>query len=84
MNWREDKTMLTLSFFTVFFTSITLLIVWLRNNDGQSFTLFSTLAAGAWGALGKHLTEDTVAPPGSTTITDTHVASSVPPVPVVK
>ena len=84
MNWREDKTLATLSFFTIFFTTITLLIVWLRNNDGQSFTLFSTLAAGAWGALSKHLTEDKVAPEGSTTETSSHRVTQVPPAPQVE
>ena len=80
MNWREDKTLITLSIFTIFFTAILLVIIFLRNDDGQSFSLFSTLAAGAWGALGRHLTGDTAAPAGSKTTTDVHQQSNVPPI----
>ena len=67
--WKEDKTLFTLAFFTLVFTGITLLLIWLRNDDGQSFTLFSTMSAGSWTALVKHLTEDHKTPPIGTTET---------------
>jgi hypothetical protein len=84
MNWREDKAILTLAFFTVFFAGITLLVVWARPNDGQTYQTFVSLLSGFVGALLLRLNPtQTVAPAGSTTVTDTHVASSVPPAPAV-
>jgi hypothetical protein len=83
MNWREDKAILTLGFFTVFFAVIALLIVWFRPTDGQTYQTFVSLLSGFVGALLLHLNPQKVAPAGSTTVTDTHVASSVPPAPVV-
>lgn len=83
MNWREDKAILVLGFFTVFFAGITLLIVWLRPNDGQTYQTFVSLLSGFVGALLLHLNPQKVAPPGTTTVSDTHVASSVPPAPPV-
>jgi hypothetical protein len=82
MNWREDKAILVLGFFTVFFAGITLLVVWLRPSDGQTYQTFVSLLSGFVGALLLHLNPQKVAPPGTTTVTDTHVASSVPPTPV--
>ena len=83
MNWREDKELFVLGFFTLFFSVVALLIVWLRPNDGQTYQTFVSLLSGFVGALLLRLNPQKVAPPGSTTITDTHVASSVPPAPVV-
>ena len=40
MNWREDKAVFVLGFFTLFFSLIALLIVWLRPNDGQTYQTF--------------------------------------------
>jgi hypothetical protein len=86
MNWREDKAILVLGFFTVVFSAITLLIVWLRPNDGQTYQTFVSLLSGFVGALLLRLNPQNVAPQGSTTVTDTHVTSSVPAAvpPVVK
>ena len=58
MNWHEDKTLLTLAGFTVFFTVITLGIVWLRPTDGQTYSVFTTLLTGFAGALTMHLKGD--------------------------
>ena len=83
MNWREDKAVFVLGFFAFFFSLITLLIVWARPNDGQTYQTFVSLLSGFAGALLLHLNPSKVAPAGTTTVTDTHVASSVPPAPVV-
>ena len=83
MNWREDKSVLVLGFFTLFFSVVSLLIVWLRPSDGQTYQTFVSLLSGFVGAFLLHLNPQKVAPPGTTTVTDTHVASSVPPAPVV-
>jgi hypothetical protein len=83
INWREDKAVLVLGFFTLFFSVTALLIVWLRPNDGQTYQTFVSLLSGFVGALLLHLNPQKAAPAGSTTVTDTHVASSVPPAPVV-
>lgn len=78
MNWREDKELFVLAFFTVFFSVISLLVVWLRPNDGQTYQTFVSLLSGCAGALLLRLNPSKVAPQGSTTVMDTHVASSVP------
>ena len=51
MLWREDKILLMLGFFTVFFTAVTLVVVWARPDDGQTFTLFASTTTGFVGAL---------------------------------
>jgi hypothetical protein len=83
MNWREDKAVFVLGFFTFFFSLITLLVVWLRPTDGQTYQTFVSLLSGFVGALLLHLNPQKVAAAGTTTVSDTHVASSVPPAPVV-
>ena len=82
MNWREDKAVLVLGFFTIFFSGIALLIVWLRPNDGQTYQTFVSLLSGFVGALLLHLNPQKVSPAGSTTDTQTHRVETVPPVPV--
>ena len=72
MNWREDKTLFILAFFTIFFTLVVLAVVTGKPDDGQTFSTFTTLLAGFAGALTRHLTGDPhSAPPGSTTFTKT-------------
>lgn len=62
MTWREDKTLLVLAFFTVFFTLIVMVVVLWKPADGQTFSTFTTLLAGFAGALTRHLTGDTHPP----------------------
>ena len=69
LNWREDKAILVLSFFAIFFSAITLLVVWLRPSDGQTYQTFVGLLSGFAGAILLHLNPQKVAPSGSTTIT---------------
>jgi hypothetical protein len=78
VNWREDKTLLTLGFFTVFFAVVVLLLIWLRNDDGQSYQTYAGLLTGFAGALMMHLKGEKVPPAGSTT--DFHQVTQVPPV----
>lgn len=78
MTWREDKTLLVLAAFTVLFAAITLLVVWLRPNDGQTYQTFVTQLAGFSGALMMHLKGEKVAPPGSTTVTNVEQVTKVP------
>jgi flagellar biosynthesis/type III secretory pathway M-ring protein FliF/YscJ len=82
VNWREDKTLIILGSAMVFFAVIVLIVVYLRPEDTQLYTLFATVFSNFSGALMLHLTREKVPPAGSTTVTDTHMASSVPPVPV--
>lgn len=79
MNWREDKAILTLGFFTFFFSLVTLLIVWLRPNDGQTYQTFVSLLSGFVGALLLHLNPQKVPPAGSTTVTETKQTTAIPP-----
>jgi hypothetical protein len=79
MTWREDKTLLTLAFFTVFFTVVVLAVVWLRPNDGQTFQTFVTMMAGFAGGLTLHLKGEKAPPPGSTTATTTTQVTEIPP-----
>lgn len=51
MNWHEDKALFLLSFFVVFFTVVTLIVVWKRPDDGQTFTLFASSVTSFLGAL---------------------------------
>ena len=77
-NWREDKAILTLAFFTVFFACITLGVVWLRPNDGQTYQTFVSLLSGFVGAILLHLNPQKVPPAGSTTVTTTEQTVNVP------
>ena len=81
-NWREDKAILTLAFFTVFFALITLTIVWFRPSDGQTYQTFVSLLSGFVGAILLHLSPQKVPPAGSTTTSDFHQESKVPSVKV--
>lgn len=78
MNWREDKTLIILSGFTVFFALVTLLVVWFRPSDGQTYQTFVTQLAGFSGALIMHLRGEKVPPPGSTTATTTATVTEIP------
>lgn len=78
MNWREDKAIITLGFFTVFFAFITLGVVLLRPNDGQTYQTFVSLLSGFAGAILLHLNPQKVAPPGSTTVTSTEQVTETP------
>ncbi len=78
MNWREDRTLLTLSFFTIFFTAVVLVCVFIRPNDGQLYQTFATLMAGFAGALSLHMTGAKAPPAGSTTIVSTEQVTKIP------
>lgn len=54
-NWKDDKAIIVLGFFTVFFAGITLGIVWLRPTDGQTYQTFVSLLSGFAGAVLLHL-----------------------------
>jgi hypothetical protein len=84
MNWREDKAIIVLGFFTVFFAAITLGIVWLRPNDGQTYQTFVATMSGFTGALLLHLNPQKVPPAGSLTDTQTHQITKIPPEPIEK
>jgi hypothetical protein len=77
-NWREDKAILTLGFFTVFFACITLGVVWLRPDDGQTYQTFVSLLSGFVGAILLHLNPQKVPPQGSTTTTTTEQTVEIP------
>ena len=76
---KGDKAMLVLCSFTVFFTGITLAVVYFRPNDGQTYTIFSSLLTGFAGALLMHLKGDRPTPPGSTTVTQMEQITKTPP-----
>ena len=81
-NWKEDKVMLVLAFFTVFFTAVVLTVDFTRPSDGQVYQTFVSLLAGFAGALTIHLksgTEKPAPPPGSTTVADVHQVTQTPP-----
>lgn len=84
MNWREDKTLIILFGSMLIFIAVVLVVVLVRPSDTVLYTLFSTSFSNFSGALLLHLTREKVAPPGTTTVTDSHVASSVPPAPPVQ
>lgn len=84
MNWREDKTLIILFGSMLVFVLVVLVVVWLRPNDTVLYTLFATSFSNFSGALLLHLTREKVAPAGSTTDTETHQKSSVPPAAPVK
>ena len=83
MNWREDKTLIVLWSTAIFLGILVVAVVLLRPDDTMLYTLFSTQFSGFSGALVLHLTRDRVAPAGSTTTSDVHQESAVPPVPIV-
>jgi len=51
MKWQEDKAVFVLGFFTIFFTAIALVVVWLRPEDGQTYQTFVGLLSGFAGAI---------------------------------
>lgn len=75
MTWREDKTLVILSFFTIFFTLVVLIVVWFRPNDGQIYQTFATMMSGFSGALTMYLTGGKALPSGTTklTVTETEI-----------
>lgn len=77
-NWREDKAILVLGFFTCFFSCITLGVVWLRPTDGQTYQTFVSLLSGFVGAILLHLNPQKVPPAGSTTTTTTEQVVKIP------
>ena len=78
MNWREDKTLVTLSFFTILFACTALVVTFWRPEDGALYQTFSGLLTGFAGALMMHLKGDKASPSGSVTETQTTQVSSVP------
>ncbi len=78
MNWREDKTLIVLSAFTVLFALMTLLVAWFRPNDGQTYQTVATQLAGFSGALVMHLRGEKATPPGTTTATTTATVTETP------
>lgn len=81
MNWRDDKVILVLCFFTMMFSGITLTVVWLRPSDGQTFQTFTGLLSGFTGALLMHLRGEKGPPPGSTILTQSVQQTKTPPEP---
>ncbi len=81
MNWREDKTMIVLSAGLMFFTAVTLGVVWLRSEDIEIYSLFAQAFSAFLGALMMHLKGDKVPPAGSTTVVDSKQITQVPPDP---
>ncbi len=79
MTWREDKTLMVLGFFAVFYTAVLLLVLWWKPNDGTVWTFFSALPNGFIGALMMHLKGDKVPPAGSTTVTTVDQVTKIPP-----
>jgi hypothetical protein len=70
MNWHDDKILIVLSVFLVFFSLVTLFIIFMRPDDGQSFTLFGGATSALIGALlGWVRPPEKLPPPGSTTTT---------------
>ena len=51
MDWKTDKATLILCGAVVFFTMVTLLVVYTRPEDTQFYQLFSTTLSGFSGAL---------------------------------
>ncbi len=81
MTWREDKTLIVLGFFAIFYTAVLLLVLWWKPNDGTVWTFFSALPNGFIGALMMHLKGDKAAPAGSVTDIDTRQRVVIPPIP---
>ena len=77
-NWREDKSVIVLSFFILVFAGMTLGIVWLRPTDGQTYQTFVSLLSGFVGAILLHLNPQKVPPQGSTTTTKTEQTVEIP------
>lgn len=63
MNWHEDKTLLILCGSVVFFTFVTMTVVYTRPTDTQFYQLFSTTLSGFAGALLLKLTGKDGEPP---------------------
>jgi len=78
MSWREDKTLIVLCGFSIFYTLVLLLIIWWKPNDASIWQLFSGILTGFIGALGLHLKGERVSPPGTTTATTTATITEVP------
>jgi hypothetical protein len=79
---KVNRDLFTLSFFTIFFTAITLVVVWFRPDDGQLYQSFYGLLAGFAGALLRDMIgTDKVPPPGSVTTTKVDQVTKTPPIP---
>lgn len=78
MTWREDKALVVLCFFTVFFTAVTITVSNMWPNDAQVYTVFSGLLTGFAGALMMHLKDKPVPPPGSTITTTVEQTTKIP------
>lgn len=80
MDWKNDKALVVLSFFTIFFAGVTLGVAFLRPNDGQLYQTFVSLLSGFGGAILLHLKPaDKPIPPGTATDTTTHQVTVTPP-----
>lgn len=77
-NWREDKTLIVLSGSMFVFAIIVLIVVYIRPEDTQLYTLFATVFSNFSGALMLHLTREKVPPAGSTTDTQVHQVTQIP------
>lgn len=76
--WRDDRTLVVLCFFIIFYTGILLIVLAWKPNDGTVWTLFSTILTGFVGALGLHLKGDKTPPAGSTTVTSVEQVTKIP------
>lgn len=63
MNWHEDKTLIILCLMVVFYTLVTMVVVYTRPTDTQFYQLFSTTLSGFAGALLLKLTGKDGEPP---------------------
>ncbi len=79
MTWREDKTLIVLGFFAMFYTAVLLLVLWWKPADGTVWTFFSQIPSGFIGALMMHLKGERVPPAGSITDTQVHQRTEIPP-----
>lgn len=70
MTWREDKRLIILCVFTVFFTMLALFVALKTPDDGTLFQFYANWAGGFAGGLLTCLLPDKLhPPPGSTTTT---------------
>ena len=82
MNWRDDKTVIVLCFFTIFFAVVTIGIVCFRPQDGEIRAVFTGLLGSFAGALIMYLKVDKSIPPGSTVISKVEQTTKTPEVPI--
>jgi hypothetical protein len=68
MGLPEDKVVRVLSFFIIFFTVVVIGVVWLRPDDGQTFSVFTGLVSGFSAALLMRFQSDKAIPTATPTV----------------